>query len=96
MRSGRKPRPRTTRVLRNTGCQANVSSCNRTKHQGGLALPQEFRFNFGPLQEGDWATFSAVSDTRCSTYLIFTAVLTAGCTALVPLSGQQNLKAAGR
>src|SRR5438552_17870119 len=33
--------------------------------------------NFGPIQEGDWATFSAVSDTRCSTYLIFTAFLTA-------------------
>ena len=27
--------------------------------------------------EGDCSTFSAVSDTRCSTYLIFTAFLTA-------------------
>ncbi len=36
-----------------------------------------FRSNFGPVQEGDCATFSAVSDTRCSTYLIFTAFLTA-------------------
>ena len=33
MRSGQKPR--TTRFLRSTGCQANVSSFNRTKHQGG-------------------------------------------------------------
>jgi hypothetical protein len=27
-------------------------------------------------------TFSAVSDTRCSTYLIFTAFLTAGCSTI--------------
>src|SRR6266550_5694169 len=33
--------------------------------------------NFGPIQEGGCVTFSAVSDTRCSTYLIFTAFLTA-------------------
>jgi hypothetical protein len=39
--------------------------------------PQAVRSNFGPIQEGDCATFSAVSDTRCSTYLIFTAFLTA-------------------
>jgi len=39
--------------------------------------PQPFRSNFGPIQEGHCATFSAVSDTRCCTYLIFTAFLTA-------------------
>jgi len=44
--------------------------------------PQEFRSNFGPIQEGDWATFSAVSDTRCSTYLIFTTFLTAECSTV--------------
>ena len=38
--------------------------------------------NFGPIQEGDCATFSAVSDTRCSTYLIFTAFLTAECSTV--------------
>src|SRR5436309_12964720 len=41
------------------------------------------RSNFGPIQEGDWATFSAASDiTRCSTYLIFTAFLTAECSTV--------------
>ena len=39
--------------------------------------PQVFQSIFGPIQEGDCATFSAVSDARCSTYLIFTAFLTA-------------------
>ena len=42
----------------------------------------EFRSNFSPIQEGDCATFSAVSDTRCSTYLIFTAFLTAECSTV--------------
>ena len=38
--------------------------------------------NFGPVQEGDCATFSAVSDTRCSTYLVFTTFLTAECSTV--------------
>ena len=37
---------------------------------------------FSPIHEGDCATFSAVSDTRCSTYLIFTAFLTAECSTV--------------
>jgi predicted AAA+ superfamily ATPase len=41
--------------------------------------------NFGPIQEGDCATFLAVSDTRCSTYMIFTAFLTAGQYGRCPL-----------
>jgi len=40
------------------------------------------RSNFGPIQEGDCAIFSAVSDTRGSTYLIFTAFLTAECSTV--------------
>src|SRR5947209_19409987 len=44
--------------------------------------PQQFRSNFGPIQEGDCAIFSAVSDTRCSTYLILTAFLTAECSTV--------------
>ena len=44
--------------------------------------PQPFRSNFGPIQEVDCATFLAVSDTRCSTYLIFTAFLTAECSTV--------------
>jgi hypothetical protein len=44
------------------------------------------RSTFGPIQEGDCATFSAVSDTRCSTYLILTAFLTAEC-SIVELPG---------
>ena len=40
------------------------------------------RSNFGPVQEGDCATFSAVSDTRCSTYLVFTIFLTAECSTV--------------
>jgi len=43
-----------------------------------LTVCHPLRSNFGPIQKGDWATFSAVSDTRCSTYLIFTAFLTVG------------------
>jgi hypothetical protein len=43
---------------------------------------ETIRSNFGPIQEGDCATFSAVSDTRGSTYLIFTASLTAECSTV--------------
>jgi hypothetical protein len=49
-------------------------------HLRGSSL--RFRSNFGPIQEGGCATFSAVSDTRCSTYLIFTAFLTAECSTV--------------
>jgi hypothetical protein len=41
------------------------------------AKPNGFLSTFGPIQEGDRATFSAVGNTRWSTYLIFTAFLTA-------------------
>jgi hypothetical protein len=66
---------------------------------GRLFTPgiSEFRSNFGPIQERDCATFSAVSDTRCSTYLIFAAFLTAGGTKLlnalfaVPYAGCQPI-----
>jgi len=40
------------------------------------------RSNFSPIQEGGCVTFSAVSDTRCSTYFIFTAFLTAECSTV--------------
>ncbi len=48
--------------------------------------------NFSPIQEADCATFSAVSDTRCSTYLIFTAFLTAECSTVeLPGNGTTRL-----
>jgi hypothetical protein len=56
-----------------------VGCLGRSAQQGS---PQPFRSNFGPIQEGDCATFLAVSDTRCSTYMIFTAFLTAECSTV--------------
>jgi hypothetical protein len=47
----------------------------------GRMLPR-VRSNFGPIQaQFRWRAFG-VSDTRCSTYLIFTAFLTAECSTV--------------
>jgi hypothetical protein len=56
-----------------------VGCLGRSAQQGS---PQGFQSNIGPVQGGDCATFSAVSDTRGSTYLIFTAFLTAECSTV--------------
>jgi hypothetical protein len=55
----------------------------------GIKREKKFRSNFGTIQEGDCATFSAVSD-RCSTYLIFTAFLTAECSLFILLQQKHS------
>ncbi|SRR5216683_1726131 len=62
---------------------SSLSPRRHAQQIAGVArLRKRRRSNFGPIQEGDCATFSAVSDTRCSTYLIFTAFLTAECSTV--------------
>jgi hypothetical protein len=60
---------------------AGQDGTDSTRTQG-IKREKKFRSNFGPIQEGVCATFSAVSDTRCGTYLIFTAFLTAECSTV--------------